>query len=203
LHIAPKDEVGSKKGMETITKSKGNRVAEIHNAHTFEDLYRQYFVRLYRWCFSIVHLKEPAEEIVNDVFLKLWKKKDTLSSIDNLDVYLYVSVKNLSLNYLRNDHHSQTVDLEGRCEQHIQFNADPETLLLSSEGVQKVRAAIDELPPRCKLIFSLIKEDGLKYKEVAVLLNLSVKTVEAQLVIAVRKIAASIGLNRTHDRDLF
>lgn len=178
--------------MGTITKSQSSKPAEIHNANTFEDLYRHYFVRLYRWCFSIVHLKEPAEEIVNDVFLNLWKKRDNLSGIDNLEVYLYVSVKNLSLNYLRNDHYPHTVGIEGYCEQYIQFNADPETLLLSSEAVQRVRAAIDKLPPRCKLIFSLIKEDGLKYKDVAQLLEISVKTVEAQLVIAIRKIAASL-----------
>jgi predicted DNA-binding protein (UPF0251 family) len=59
--------------------------------------------------------------------------------------------------------------------------------------VKRVIAAIDQLPPKCKLIFKLIKEDGLKYKEVARLLDLSVKTVETQLSIAVRKIAQALG----------
>jgi RNA polymerase sigma-70 factor (family 1) len=181
--------------METITKSLSSKEATLHNEHTFEDLYRHYFVRLVRFCFSIVHVKEPAEEIVNDVFLNLWKKRDNLSEIDNLAVYLYVAVKNLSLNYLRNNHYPHTLEIEGRCDNYIQFNADPESLYLSSEAVQKVRTAIDKLPPRCKLIFSLIKEDGLKYKEVARLLDLSVKTVEAQLVIAIKKIASSLERN--------
>ena len=178
--------------METITKSLSSQAARSNNEHTFEDLYRHYFVRLFRFCFSIIHIKEPAEEIVNDVFLQLWKRRDRLAEIDNLSVYLYVAVKNLSLNYLRNNHYPHTLEIEGRCDHYIQFNADPEAIYLSSEAVQKVRTAIDKLPPRCKLIFSLIKEDGLKQKDVARLLGLSVKTVEAQLVIALRKIAESI-----------
>jgi RNA polymerase sigma-70 factor (family 1) len=179
--------------METIAKSLSSQEARSNNEQTFEDLYRHYFVRLFRFCFSIVHTKEPAEEIVNDVFLQLWKRRDRLSEIDNLGVYLYVAVKNLSLNHLRNNQYPPTLEIEGRCDNYIQFNADPEALYCSSEAVRKVRTAIDKLPPRCKLIFSLIKEDGLKYKEVARLLGLSIKTVEAQLAIAVRKIGEALG----------
>jgi len=174
--------------MQTITKEVG-KIVEFNDEHAFEEMYRHYFIRLYRFCFSIVHVKEPAEEIVNDVFMNLWKKRTTLSGIDNLDVYLYVSVKNLSLNYLRNDHFPHKVDIEKLCNNYIQFGADPESLMVSSEAIKKVLSAIDRLPPRCKLIFKFIREDGLKYKDVAKLLDLSVKTVEAQLAIAVKKIA--------------
>ncbi|HTI11647.1 MAG TPA: RNA polymerase sigma-70 factor [Puia sp.] len=176
--------------MKTSTKHLLGRVIALPDEHAFEDLYRHYFVRLYRFCFSIIHLKEPAEEIIHDVFMNLWKKRLTLGEIDNLDVYLYVAVKNLSLNYLRDNHFPPTVDIEQSCNNYIQFHADPEALLVSAEVVRAVLAAIDQLPPRCKLIFKLIKEDGLKYKEVAELLGLSVKTVEAQLAIALKKIAA-------------
>jgi len=175
--------------MQTITKDPVGKVVELNDEHAFEEMYRHYFIRLYRFCFSILHVKEPAEEIVNDVFMNLWKRRATFSGIDNLEVYLYVSVKNLSLNYLRNDHFPHKVDIEMLCNHHIQFGADPESLMVSSEAVKKVLSAIDRLPPKCKLIFKLIKEDGLKYKNVAKLLDLSVKTVEAQLAIAIKKIA--------------
>jgi len=165
--------------------------------HAFEDLYRHYFARLYRFCFSIVHVKEPAEEIIHDVFMNLWKKRDSLPEIDNLDVYLYVAVKNYSLNYLRDNHFLHTVDIEQHCSNYIQFHADPEALLVSTETVKAVLAVIDQLPPRCKLIFKLIKEDGLKQKDVAELLGLSIKTVEAQLGIALKKIAAALKLQET------
>ena len=180
--------------METSTKNLLGRLIALTDEHAFEDLYRHYFVRLFRFCFSIVHVKEPAEEIIHDVFMNLWKKRASLSEIGDLDVYLYVAVKNLSLNYLRDNHFSHTVDIEQHCNNYIQFHADPEALLVSAESVNAVLAADDQLPPRCKLIFKLIKEDGLKYKNVAELLGLSVKTVEAQLAIALKKIAASLKL---------
>jgi RNA polymerase sigma-70 factor (ECF subfamily) len=129
--------------------------------------------------------------------MNLWKKRDALPEIDNLDVYLYVSVKNYSLNYLRDNHFLHTVDIEQYCSNYIQFHADPEALLVSAETVKAVLVVIDQLPPRCKLIFKLIKEDGLKYKDVAELLGLSIKTVEAQLAIALKKIAASMKLQET------
>jgi RNA polymerase sigma-70 factor (ECF subfamily) len=177
-------------GMETIIP-KRDKLTALNDEPAFEQFYREYFIRLYRFCFSIIHQKEAAEEIVNDVFLNLWKQRNRSSEIENLDLYLYVSVKNLSLNCLRNNHFAHTIDIELTCNDHIHFAPDPETLLVSSENIKKINAAINQLPPRCKLIFKLIKEDGLKYKDVATLLNLSVKTVEAQLVIAVKKIAAS------------
>ena len=179
--------------METTINRPLDKVTDFSDERAFESLYRQYFVRLYRFCFSIVHQKQPAEEIVHDVFMNCWKKKEPLSSIRNLEVYLYVAVKNLSLNYLRNDHFSHSVDIAERSNDFIQFQADPESLMVSAETVKKLVGAIEQLPPKCKLIFKLIKEDGLKYKDVATLLDLSVKTVEAQLVIALKKIAGAIG----------
>lgn len=177
-------------GMETIIPKRDKPVT-LNDELAFEQLYRQHFIRLFRFCFSILHQKEAAEEIVNDVFLNLWKQRNRLPEIENLDLYLYVSVKNLSLNCLRNNHFTHTIDIESLCNDHIHFAPDPETLMVSSENIKKIITAIDELPPRCKLIFKLIKEDGLRYKDVADLLNLSVKTVEAQLAIAIKKIAAS------------
>jgi RNA polymerase sigma-70 factor (family 1) len=178
--------------METTTKHLISYPVETAGEAAFEALYRLYFVRLFRFCFSIIHQKESAEEIVHDVFLKLWENRDRGPAVGNPRLYLYVSIKNRSLNYLRDNAGVHTVELSERCDDYIRFDTNPETILLDAEGLRRIRAAIDELPPRCKLIFSLIKEDGLKYKEVARLLDLSVKTVEAQLAIAFRKIAASL-----------
>lgn len=156
----------------------------------FEKVYRQYFIRLFRFCFSIVHQKEAAEEIVNDVFLYLWKRREQSGDIRNLEVYLYIATKNLSLNYLRDNHFLHVVDISEQIGQYIKLEVTPGSMMESAETIRQLLDAIDELPPRCKLIFKLIKEDGLKYKDVAALLNISVKTVEAQLAIAMKKIAA-------------
>ena len=178
--------------MDTTTKNLIGYPAETASEAAFEALYRQYFVRLFRFCYSIVHQKEPAEEIVNDVFLKLWERRYHKPPIGNPALYLYVSVKNRSLNYLRDNAAIHTVEIGERCDQYITFDTNPETILLDAEGLQRIQAAINQLPPRCRLIFSLIKEDGLKYKDVSRLLEISVKTVETQLAIALRKIAAAL-----------
>ena len=162
-----------------------------NDEQTFEKLYRQYFIRLFRFCFSIVHQKEAAEEIVNDVFLHLWRRQPSAEAIKNLEVYLYVATKNLSFNYLRDNHFLHTVDISERTAEYIQLDGDPESMLVNAETLHQLRTAISLLPPKCKLIFKLIKEDGLKYKDVALLLNISVKTVEAQLAIAMKKITTA------------
>lgn len=164
--------------------------AETNGQLAFEELYKAYFIRLLRFCYSIIHQKEPAEEIVNDVFLKFWEKIRSSTDIANPEVYLYIAVKNRSLNYLRDHAGLPTVELSERCDPYIRFDTNPETLLLGAETLHRLRAAINQLPPRCKLIFTLIKEDGLKQKDVARLLDLSIKTVEAQLAIALRKLSS-------------
>ena len=84
------------------------------------------------------------------------------------------------------------MEISERCDQYIRFDTNPETILLDAEGLRRIQAAINQLPPRCLLIFSLIKEDGLKYKDVSRLLELSVKTIETQMAIALRKITAAL-----------
>ena len=69
---------------------------------------------------------------------------------------------------------------------------EPEELLITAEMISRIQQAIHQLPPRCQLIFKLIKDDGLKYKEVADLLNLSIKTIENQMTLALRKIGSAI-----------
>ncbi|MBS1567235.1 MAG: sigma-70 family RNA polymerase sigma factor, partial [Bacteroidetes bacterium] len=68
----------------------------------------------------------------------------------------------------------------------------PESTLISAENLRIIRSAINELPPRCRLIFHLVKEDGLKYRETADLLNISIKTVETQMSLALSKIGTAL-----------
>src|SRR5882672_10805019 len=70
------------------------------NQRAFEDLYRLFFTRLFNFAMLYVHKKEVAEEIVNDIMMKVWSKKEELTGIHNLETYLFVAVRNHSLNYL-------------------------------------------------------------------------------------------------------
>lgn len=165
-----------------------HKVALENDVESFKMLYRHYLPVLFRFCMAMVHSKEIAEEIADDVLMNLWEKREYLHKIENPDVYLYVAVKNKSLDYLSKSHLRETVDISDISNDYLIFNIDPEQLMITEEMKRRIYQAIDQLPPRCKHIFSLIKEDGLKYKDVASILNLSVKTVEAQMAIAMKKL---------------
>ncbi len=158
----------------------------------FNQLYRQLVNKLYPFAYSFLGDKEPAEEIVNDVFLKIWLNRSTLHNIRNIKVYMYVTVKNACLNHLRGASSKQLKELNIAESYYFHLSVDPAQLLISKELQADIISAIDSLPPRCKLIFKMVKQDGLSGKEVADILNLSHKTVFAQLAIALKKLETII-----------
>ncbi len=167
------------------------RIALYNDQLAYKELYVLFFKSLQQFAISFVRSPEVAEEIVSDVFIKVWKKRAGLSRIRNLKLYLFISTRNGSLNYLRSQKRSILHPEQYLVQlQSIYFN--PEKLMLTAEMMNRVQKAINDLPPRCQLIFKLIKEDGLKYREVADLLHLSLKTIENQMAIAIRKIGLAI-----------
>lgn len=167
------------------------KIARERDAVAFKALYHHYFPRLLQFALLIVQTKEPAEEIINDVFLKIWNRKKQAESIEKPDVYFYVAVKNKSLDYLKSKAH-QTTTLNSLSNFFLKTTVNPETIMVSKELLKKINDAIDDLPPKCKIIFKLIKEDGLKYKEVAAILDLSIKTIENQMGIATKKLSKTL-----------
>jgi RNA polymerase sigma-70 factor (family 1) len=155
--------------------------------------------KLYYFSKAIIHSHEEAEEIVEDVFVKLWCNRFQVLSIDNLAVYLYVSVKNRSLN---------AIDRKARELARVSFDdlevtmsepaPDPYKLMITAEMMQNMQKAVESLPPRCKMIFKLVREDGLKYKEVAEILDISINTIDAQMAIATRKICGALEASETY-----
>ncbi len=165
------------------------KIQDEDDQQAFKQLYQLLFFRLYQFAYSYVRSKESAEEVVNDVFLSLWQNRGTLNSINNINVYLYVAIKNASLNYLRKKNHALPSSIDDLAVPHLHFVLNPELIMITRELQSQIQGAIEQLPPRCKIIFKLVKEDGLSYKEVSVILGISVKTVDAQLYIALKKLA--------------
>lgn len=157
------------------------------DTQVFKELYDCYCAPLLQLALAIVYNREMAEEIVADVFIAVWRKRKGLHQVSNLKWYLYAATRNIAFNYLRKYAHKKTLHLD---EAHLlEYEINPEAQLISNEMMRHINTAISELPPQCRLIFKLVKEDGLKYREVAVLLNISVKTVENQVGIALKKLA--------------
>ena len=152
-------------------------------------IYHYFYKRLLQFAFVLTKNKEAAEELVEDVFIKFWRNRENANSVRNLNVYLYRATKNTCLNYLSSKANANITSPFDALNIELQGPVCPEDLLIYQETYAKIKDAIETLPPRCKMIFKLIREDGLKYKEVAELLNLSPNTIDAQMTIAIRRIA--------------
>jgi RNA polymerase sigma-70 factor (family 1) len=160
----------------------------------FRQVYVFYYKRLYQFAYALVKTREPAEEIVEDVFVRIWQQRETINSIQNLRVYLYTAIKNSALNYLSQKARQSITEPFDHIHITVGNSTDtPEQILITAEMQQKIQTAVEALPPRCKMIFKLVREDGLKYKEIAGILNISVNTIDAQMAIAIKKITAAIG----------
>lgn len=165
----------------------------------YRELFIHFYSKLSRFVMGFTKSKELTEEIVSDVFINLWRRRKNIEEIKNLNLYLYVSAKNITFNYLKKLHRENLTDLDSvEIEIEDPF-ADPGAVLITREMNSKLKAAINDLPPRCKLIFTLVKEDGLSYKQTAQLLNISESTVENQISIALKKISGAIKYTFRHN----
>ncbi|HMR84205.1 MAG TPA: RNA polymerase sigma-70 factor [Niabella sp.] len=171
------------------------------NEAAFARLYAMYARRLIVFSSSILHSREMAEEVVEDVFVKIWNKRGTLAGIENISVYLYTAIKNQSLSRLSDKAHKlMTAPFDDLNPVVEAINQDPYSIFITSEMLNRVNDAVETLPPRCKMIFKLIREDGLRYKEVAAILNISVNTIDAQMAIAVKRICEALGITKATDK---
>jgi RNA polymerase sigma-70 factor (family 1) len=175
-----------------VLKDLQRQIAVHEDMRAYKELYMLLFDGLHRFSFSLVKSREGAEEIVSDVFIKLWQIRTQLLQIDNLKAYLYTTARNFSLNYIEKNARnpaSQLHDVD--METVVEFNS-PEDLFISNETIKGIEQVVQRLPTQCKIVFQLVKEEGLKYKEVAAVLNISVFTVRNQMSIATKKIGDAL-----------
>ena len=174
-------------------------LTDIVNAIAINDSYSAYkklfgllFPSIKRFSYSLLKSPEQAEEVASDVMITLWRKRKTIASISNIKVYAFVIAKNLSLNILKKNSGGRIVSLDDVSVNLRINNTTPEWILINDELRQSLNNAINGLPAQCKIIFRLVKEDGLSYKEVSEILDVSTKTVDSQLVIANKRLSVAI-----------
>lgn len=158
----------------------------------FRQLFDIFFDGIVSFIFSIVRSKDMAVEIADDVFINVWKRREHILQIDNLKVYLYKAAKNAALNYLSRTANRNITRSFDDVSIQLADESDPEKIIIAGEMAYAIITAVNLLPPRCKMIFKLVREDGLAYREVAEVLNLSVNTVDAQMVIATGRIREAV-----------
>ena len=157
----------------------------------FEQLFKEYFKSLYAYAFTILKNEAIAEEIVQNVFYKVWEKKITHTIQISLKAYLYKAVYHESLNYLKHQ------KIKARYHSHVMHeqknNSEPAAKrILVKELEERLRDALNALPQQCRTIFQMSRFDGLKYQEIAEQLGISVKTVENQMGKALKQLRVKL-----------
>jgi RNA polymerase sigma-70 factor, ECF subfamily len=153
----------------------------------FEVIFREYYVPLCRYCIQFVRRPEIAEEIVQEQFITLWEKKDVIDIHTSINSYLYKSVKNKSIDYLKSKYAKLKFDELNELII-IRDNQNPHQIIELEETSKIIESAINQLPEKCYMVFSLSRFGGFSNKEISDELNISIKTVENQVTIALRKI---------------
>ena len=173
-------------------KSLLTRISNEADEMAFKQFFDLYAGRLFQFSFSFLKNKLIAEEAVSDVFFKVWINRIDLVNIENIKAYLFKATYNTTLNYLDETSRKKAISLE---DVEVDLGVDricPETQLINKELKKIIEDAIESLPPRCKLIYKMAKVEQMKYKEIAELLGISVKTIDHQLTIAIKKIGEVI-----------
>jgi RNA polymerase sigma-70 factor (family 1) len=146
----------------------------------FESLFQRHYQSLCRFAYSLVESEVLAEEIVSDVFVKIWKNRDQLVIKSCIHSYLLTSVRNQSIDYLRKMVRQRTQP-EEHCLTLASNYSNPEDCAISDELESLIERAIDSLPRQGRTIFRMSRDQGLKYHEIAELMQISVKTVETHM----------------------
>jgi RNA polymerase sigma-70 factor (ECF subfamily) len=158
-------------------------------------LFNQYNTALCSYAYRILNDSNEAEEIVHVTFCKIWDNRKSIEISESLNAYLYKSVYNNSLTQLRKRRqYAKYVDngLVDLYFNRIVQNPHAEMKLIDSESRKIILAAINELPERCRDVFIKCKIDGLTYPKAAEKLGISVKTVEAQMSIALKRLRKNL-----------
>jgi RNA polymerase sigma-70 factor (family 1) len=173
------------------------RIAEYEDDTAYRQLFFHLFPSLQNFAYSIVKSREQAEEIASDVMMEVWIRRASLMNIDNLKLYLFISVRNAAVRKVNQDRKKgPNVLLDDISVEFISDYGNPEDSASLNETERKIKKVVKELPPRCQLIYKLAKEENLRYKEISQLLNLSIKTIDNQLAIAVKRIASVLDLSK-------
>jgi RNA polymerase sigma-70 factor (ECF subfamily) len=154
---------------------------KIGDHQAFELLFRKYYIRLCGFANKYFNDPEEAREVVQEVFTKIWEGREDINPDESLCSYLFKITSNICINRLRHKKvESKYVEIY-KLVYIDNTEISPYQSLLAKELNDNITIALNKIPPKCKRIFDLSRIEGLKYSEIAVILKISVKTVEAHM----------------------
>lgn len=159
-----------------MTIEKEHRIEGKIDKHSFELLFRKFFPALMTFAGRFLHDEDDAREVVHNVFINLWEKRESLDTATSLKSYLFKSVHNRSLNVIRD-----RKKISGNEIPDVAGDINVEAQMDAMELEDRINDVIQDLPEKCREVFELSRFEGLKYIEIADKLGISVKTVENQM----------------------
>jgi len=158
----------------------------------FSRLFDEYYVSLCYFANKFIRDIDASRSVVQQVYVDLWEKREKIDIFWSVKSYMYNSVRNRSIDYLRKNKNSVSLTDPENDTRQIPFR----DLVEESELNELINSSINKLPEKCRAIFLLCRFEGLKYSEIAQKLNISVKTVEMQIGIALKKLRESLSDNQ-------
>jgi len=164
----------------------------------FQFIFKKYYTGLYYYAKKYLGDKHHAEEIVQNTFLKLWEKRETFTISKSLSSYLYTTVYNNCLNFLKHQQVKEkykeyyTQKIRNAEEYYSISQESGQSVYIAKEIENEIDKAIQELPGRCRKIFELSRFEGLKNHEIAEKLDISINTVQKQISIALCKLRSAL-----------
>jgi RNA polymerase sigma-70 factor (ECF subfamily) len=176
------------------------QIASSDSQSAFKSLYKAYNKQVLRLAKAYVPSLVDAEEVVSDVFLSVWQNRKSLPGIANFEAYLFAIARNIAVGYYRAARVDTVELVESEYDMFFHNDSSPEAEMIAKEEIEALDRAVESLPDRCKMVFKLIREEQLAYKEVAEIMGISVKTVEVHLAVAVKKLREALNCRRKHFR---
>lgn len=158
---------------------------------SYNELFMRYYGRLCQYVYGILQDKEDAEDIVQELFLNLWENKEKIDVRENASAYIYKTARNLSLNHIRSSTNYRNLLGKQECDNGY-YEENPMEL---KEFRTTLYDCINKLPSRSKEILLLHRVNGLKQKEIAEKLNITVKTIKNQIWISLQKLKMCLESN--------
>ena len=164
--------------------------------HAFRLIFLQYKDRLYTYCLKFTKSICMAEEIVQDVFLKIWTNREAIDPEQSFDAYMFTISKHFALNYLEKTAREQK-NIARLQDYFIRLQAKNQTeeMMLSAEYEQLLTNAMELMPPRRKLIFRMSRVEGMSHAEIATALHLSRGTIKNHMILALKFLRRYVQLN--------
>jgi len=156
----------------------------------YEMVFREYYRPMTAYAFRFLGNLADSESIVQDVFLRLWQKRNEIMITSSLQNYLFRSIKNHCINYI--EHERIKTGYQAMVIKNESDRSEYSEFFLEFGLLKKIETAITSLPEKRQEIFRLAREEGLKYREIADKLNISVKTVETQMTLALKQLRESL-----------